>query len=103
MSESIASKIHSNPKFVRLVKERDRLGWILSAIVCVMYFGFTLMIAYTPDILTAPIAADSVIPLGMPLGIGIIVMSSILTGIYVYKANSTYDPIMREIIEEATK
>jgi len=68
-----------------------------------MYFGFTLMIAYTPEILTAPIAAGSVIPMGMPLGIGIIVMSCILTGIYVYKANSTYDPIMRKIIEEASK
>lgn len=103
MSESIASKIHSNPEFAKLVKDRDTLGWILSAIVCVMYFGFTLMIAYTPDILTAPIAADSVIPMGMPLGIGIIVMSCILTGIYVYKANNTYDPIMRKIIEEASK
>ncbi|GFE61773.1 DUF485 domain-containing protein [Geobacter sp. AOG2] len=103
MSESIAIKIHNDPRFAKLVKERDRLGWILSAIVCVMYFGFTLMIAYTPGILTAPIAADSVIPMGMPIGIGIIVMSCILTGIYVYKANNTYDPIMREIMEEATK
>jgi len=103
MSESIASKIHNNPKFVKLVKQRDTLGWILSIVVCVMYFGFTLMIAYTPEILTAPIASDSVIPVGMLLGIGIIVTSCILTGIYVFKANNTYDPIMREIIEEASK
>lgn len=103
MSDSIAEKIHNNPRFVKLCKQRDTLGWILSAIVCVMYFGFTLMIAFTPDILTAPIAADSVIPVGMPMGVGIIVMSCILTGIYVFKANNTYDPIMKEIIEEATK
>lgn len=103
MSESIAIKIHKDPRFVKLCKQRDTLGWILSAIVCVMYFGFTLMIAYTPDILTAPIAADSVIPVGMPMGVGIIVASCILTGIYVYKANNTFDPIMHEIIEEASK
>lgn len=103
MPESIASKIHSNPKFIKLCKQRDTLGWILSAIVCVMYFGFTLMIAYTPDILTAPIASDSVIPVGMPMGVGIIVASCVLTGIYVFKANNTYDPIMKEIIEEAHK
>ena len=102
-SESIAMKIHNNPRFVKLCKERDTLGWILSVIVCIMYFGFTLMIAFTPDILTAPIASDSVIPLGMPMGVGIIVMSIILTGIYVYKANNTWDPIMKQIIEEATK
>jgi len=103
MSESIAMKIHNNPKFARLVKQRDGLGWILSAVVCVMYFGFTLMIAYTPDILTAPIASDSVIPVGMLMGIGIIVISCVLTGIYVFRANNTYDPIMREIIEEASR
>jgi uncharacterized membrane protein (DUF485 family) len=103
MSDSIAVKIHNNPKFVKLCKQRDTLGWILSAIVCVMYFGFTLMIAFTPDILTAPIAPDSVIPVGMPMGVGIILMSCVLTGIYVFKANNTYDPIMKEIIEEATK
>ena len=103
MSESIALKIHKDPRFIKLCKERDTLGWILSAIVCVMYFGFTLMIAFAPDILTAPIAADSVIPMGMPMGIGIIVMSIVLTGLYVFKANNTWDPIMKEIIEEASK
>ena len=103
MSVISAEKIHNDPRFQKLCKERDTLGWILSAIVCVMYFGFTLMIAYTPGILTTPIASDSVIPLGMPLGVGIIVMSCILTGFYVYKANNTYDPIMKQIIEEASK
>jgi len=103
MSESIAIKIHKNPKFAKLVKQRDGLGWILSLVVCIMYFGFTLMIAYTPDILTTPIASDSVIPVGMLMGIGIIVLSCVLTGIYVFRANNTYDPIMREIIEEASK
>ena len=84
MSESISNKIQKNPKYLELVSRRDRLAWILSAIVCVIFFGFILMIAFAPGILTAPIAADSVIPLGMPLGVGVIVVSCILTGIYVY-------------------
>lgn len=103
MSVADNAKIQSNPQFHALVKRRNMLGWVLSAIVCVMYFGFTLMIAYTPDILTAPIASDSVIPFGMLMGVGIIVASSILTGFYVYKANNTYDPLMKKIIEEASK
>lgn len=103
MSVLIASKIQNNPKYHQLVQKRNTLGWILSALVCVMYFGFTLMIAYTPDILTAPIASDSVIPLGMLLGVGVIVASCVLTGIYVYIANSTFDPLVHEIVEEASK
>lgn len=97
------TKIQNNPKFHELVKRRNSLGWILSIIECIMYFGFTMMIAFTPGILTAPIASDSVIPMGMLLGVGIIVASCILTGIYVYKANNTFDPIIHEIIEEASK
>jgi uncharacterized membrane protein (DUF485 family) len=103
MSLIIASKIQSNPKYLELVHRRNTLGWTLSAIVCVLYFGFTLMIAYTPDILTAPIAADSVIPLGMLIGLGVILASCATTGIYVYLANRTFDPIIEEIVREASK
>jgi len=97
------AKIQNNPKFHALVKRRNSLGWILSIVECIMYFGFTMMIAFTPDILTAPISSDSVIPMGMLIGVGIIVASAVLTGIYVYVANNTYDPIIHEIIEEASK
>jgi uncharacterized membrane protein (DUF485 family) len=103
MSELIAGKILKNPKYMQLVKQRDTLAWTLSALVCVMYFGFILMIAFAPDILTQPIAADSVIPLGMLLGVGVIVVSCLLTGVYVYRANQTFDPIVSEIVREASK
>ena len=103
MSELIAGKILKNPKYMQLVKQRDTLAWTLSALVCVMYFGFILMIAFAPDILTQPIAADSVIPLGMLIGVGVIVFSCVLTGIYVYRANQTFDPIVNEIVREASK
>jgi uncharacterized membrane protein (DUF485 family) len=103
MSVLIASNIQKNPKYLELVHRRNTLGWTLSAIVCVMYFGFTLMIAYAPDILTNPIAPDSVIPMGMLIGLGVIVASCATTGIYVYMANKTFDPIIEEIVREASK
>ena len=103
MSLLIASKIQSNPKYLELVGRRDTLSWTLSAIVCVMYFGFILLIAFAPDVLTQPIAADSVIPVGMLAGVGVILASCVLTGVYVYKANTTFDPIVNEIVREASK
>ena len=103
MSKIIASKIQSNPKYLELVGRRDKLSWTLSALVCIMYFGFTLMIAFAPGVLTAPIAEGSVIPMGMLMGVGVIVASALLTGVYVYIANTTYDPIVLEIVQEASK
>ena len=103
MSLLIASKIQNNPKYLLLVKQRDTLSWTLSALVCIMYFGFTLMIAFAPGILTQPISDTSVIPVGMLIGVGVIVASALLTGVYVAKANSTFDPIVEEIVREASK
>ena len=103
MSELISNKIQQNPKYLELASRRGRLAWTLSAIVCVIFYGFILMIAFTPGILTAPIAAGSVIPVGLPLGVGVIVICCVLTGIYVYEANRVFDPLFEEIVKEASK
>jgi uncharacterized membrane protein (DUF485 family) len=104
MSESIvSSKIQQNPKYLELVRRRGRLTWTLSAIVCVIFYGFILMIAFTPGFLTEPIFAGSVIPIGLPLGVGVIVVCCLLTGIYVYESNQVFDPLFEEIVKEASK
>lgn len=103
MSELSASKIQGNPKYHRLIKERDTLAWTLTVLVLVIYFGFILLVAFAPSFLTQPISATSVIPVGMLIGVGVIVASVVLTGVYVYRANNTFDPLIHEIITEATK
>jgi len=103
MSELSASSIQNNPKYHQLIKERDTLAWTLSALVLVIYFGFILLVAFAPGFLTQPISATSVIPVGMLVGVGVIVASVVLTGIYVQRANNVFDPLIREIIQEASK
>ncbi len=103
MSKVISDKIQNNPKYHELVSRRDGLAWMLSAIVCFMYFGFILLVAYGREFLTEPIAAGSVIPLGMPIGVGVIFFSCVLTGIYVHRANTVFDRLNSEIIAEASK
>jgi uncharacterized membrane protein (DUF485 family) len=103
MSELSASKIQGNPKYHQLIKERDALAWTLTTLVLVIYFGFILLVAFAPGFLTRPISATSVIPIGMLVGVGVIVASIVLTGIYVYRANTVFDPLIHEIIQEATK
>ena len=104
MSEVIISgKIQNNPKYQELVRRRGRMAWTLSIIVCAIFYGFILMIAFTPGILTAPISEGSVIPLGLPMGVGVILICCLLTGIYVYEANQVFDPMFEEIVKEASK
>ncbi len=102
-NELSASRIRNNPKFAELVRQRDALAWSLTAIVLVIYFGFTLLVAFAPEFLTQPMSANSVIPVGMPIGVGVILASIVLTGIYVYRANTSFDQMIRELIQEAGK
>jgi len=98
-----AGHIQNNPRFHELVKKRDALAFTLSACVLVLYFGFVLMVAFAPEILTAPISDTSIIPFGILVGIGVILASIVLTGIYVYQANSSFDPMIEEIMRDAHK
>ena len=96
-------RIKANPKYAELVRQRDTLAWALSAIVLVLYFGFVLLVAFAGDFLTQPMSAASVIPIGMPIGVAVILASVVLTGIYVYRANTGFDTLTNEIISEASK
>ena len=103
MSNLSASRILNNPNYRKLIKQRDTLAWTLSACVLVLYFGFVLMVAFAPEVLTAPISDTSVIPVGMLVGVGVIVASIFLTGIYVTQANSKFDPMIEAIMQDAAK
>ena len=103
MSKVATTRIVNNPAYRQLIKRRDALAFTLSACVLVLYFGFILMVALAPEVLTQPIAEGSVIPLGIPLGVGVILGSILLTGIYVRQANSSFDPMIRAIMQDASK
>lgn len=98
-----AGKIQNNPKYHQLTRSRDSLAWTLSALVLVIYYGFVLMVAFAGDTLSQPISSTSVIPVGVLVGVGVIVASILLTAIYVVRANSTFDPLIKQIIEESSK
>ena len=92
--------IQQNPKYRELVRQRSVLGWTLAAITLIIYFGFILLIAYAPKFLGTPIGAG-VMTIGIPIGLAVIVSAFVLVGIYVVRANATYDSLTRDIVEES--
>ncbi|MFT2622232.1 DUF485 domain-containing protein, partial [Escherichia coli] len=72
-------------------RKRGRFAWLLSLITLALYVGFILLIAFDPQWLGTPIAAGSTITRGIPVGVGLIVISFVLTGIYVFRANGEFD------------
>ena len=46
---------------------------------------------------------EGVMTVGIPVGFGVIVFTILITGFYVRRANSEFDQLTREIVEEAGK
>jgi uncharacterized membrane protein (DUF485 family) len=99
MGDDTISDIRQDPLFQELVDKRTRFAWQLSAAMLVIYFGFIAIIAFAPQILATPIGSG-VTTVGIPVGLFVIVSAFVLTGIYVHRANSEFDPITRQIMEK---
>lgn len=100
MNGSIYQKVENNPRFKELIRKRSRFAWLLSIITLVLYVSFILLIAFDPQWLGTPLSLGSSITRGIPVGIGLIIISFVLTGIYVIRANGEFDRMTAEIIQE---
>jgi uncharacterized membrane protein (DUF485 family) len=100
MQKDILRAVQNNPKYHELVKKRKAFGWTLAIIMLIIYYGFILLIAYAPAFLGTPLSEGSITTIGIPIGIGVILSAFVLTGIYVARANTEFDRLNKEIVEE---
>ena len=100
MNEQLCQRIENSAHFRELVASRQRFAAILSVIMLVIYVGFILLIAFAPGWLGTPRHAGTSVTRGIPLGIGVIVISFILTGIYVWRANGEFDRLTKSVLNE---
>jgi len=102
MTDPVIDKIKSHPKYAQLKSERNRFGWTLTLLMLAVYYGYIALIAFNKGFLAQPLGAG-VTTLGVPLGMGVIVFTIVITGIYVARANREYDALSKAILEDATK
>ena len=99
MQQHYYRRIHDDPKFHELEKKRGIFSWSLTIVILICYFSFIMVIAFFPHIFAQTISVNSTITWGIPIGLLVIVISFLLTGLYVYRANSEFDLISQEIID----
>jgi uncharacterized membrane protein (DUF485 family) len=95
-------RILRSPQFQELIRRRSGFAWTLSAIMLGVYFGFILLVAFAKDLMAVRIGGG-VTSLGILLGLGVIILAFVLTGIYVARANSRFDELTRSLTEEMTR
>ena len=101
--QDVVDRVAKNPKFLEFVAKRNTYSIIMSILGALAYYGFIVMVAYDPAFMAQKISPGATMSVGIPLGVGVIVFTIILTWIYVRRANSEFDDTNAAIIKEAQK
>ncbi|MEO8118102.1 MAG: DUF485 domain-containing protein [Rhodoferax sp.] len=102
MIDPLVNKIQTHPKYLELRKKRNAFGWGLTLLMMVVYYGYIALIAFNKPFLAQPIGAG-VTSLGIPIGMGVIVFTIVITAIYVRRANSEFDDLTAAILKDVSK
>ena len=102
MSNDVVARIRANPKYQELRSKRSSFGWWLTLLMMVVYYGYIALIAWNKPFLSQPLGSG-VTTLGIPIGMGVIIFTVVITGIYVRRANNEFDKLTREILEDVSK
>jgi uncharacterized membrane protein (DUF485 family) len=89
-------RIYESKAFAELRARRGRFANWLTVIMCSIYYGFILVVAFAPQSLATKV--DGVISVGIPVGVAIILAAIVLTGIYVRRANGEFDRLTAEAL-----
>ncbi|MDS4014882.1 MAG: DUF485 domain-containing protein [Candidatus Accumulibacter sp.] len=103
MSSVMYERMRVNPKFQELVRKRGSFAWTLAAIVLVLFYGFFLLVAFSPALLGQKIAEGSMWPIGYTIELCLFVFFWLTTVVYVRRANGEFDELTQQLIKEAQK
>ena len=102
MRDPVVEKVQSHPKYLALKRKRNRFGWTLTILMLIVYYGYIGLIAFDKAFLAKPIGAG-VSTIGIPIGLGVIVFTIVITLFYIRRANGEFDSDTAEILKDASK
>ena len=100
MSGKTTHHMLEDPDFQNLAGQKRTISTVLTLIQLVLYFGFIALIAFNKSFLSGKLSENSATTIGIPIAVGVILLSWVLTGIYVYWANTSYDTLVKRVREK---
>jgi uncharacterized membrane protein (DUF485 family) len=85
-------------EFRGLVRRKWTVSVLLTVCLFAVYYGYILLIAVDKPFLARRIGAYTT--LGIPFGVAVIVLSWVLTAVYVLWANGSYDAAVKKLTEQ---
>jgi uncharacterized membrane protein (DUF485 family) len=91
-------EILEDSDFKSLSAQKNSISIILTILELVLYFGFIALIAFNKPYLAQKFSGA--ITIGIPIAVGTIFFSWVLTGIYIFWANNKYDVLVKKVKEK---
>ena len=100
MSKLKKEDILNDTDFKDLSGQKNTISVILTILELVIYFGFVGLIAYNKPFLAQKLSEGGSATIGIPIAVGTIILSWVLTGIYIWWANVKYDVLVKKVKEK---
>jgi uncharacterized membrane protein (DUF485 family) len=101
--QNVLDRITANPKFLEFVAMRSKYSIIMAIVSAAAYYGFIILVAFDKEFLAKKIGEGYTMSIGIPIGVGVIAFTILLTWIYVRRANTEFDATNEALIKEAQK
>jgi uncharacterized membrane protein (DUF485 family) len=102
MDVDLTRRIASHPKYQELKAKRSSFGWTLTIAMLAVYYGFILLVAFNKPFLSTRLG-EGVMTVGMPIGLGVILFTVVITVFYVRRANREFDALTEEVNKAVLK
>ena len=102
MTPERIESIVNHPDFQHLVQRKRRLNGSLTLAMLVIYYGFVLLVAFSPSTLGQSLSGG-VTTVGMLVGVLMVLLSFALTGVYMHRANRVIDPLNEVVKQECAR
>ena len=99
MRDDLTTRVEQSSTYQKLVKTRSSYGWFLTALMMIVYYGFTLLVAFGKGFMSQRIG-DSVMTYALPIGLFVLLFTIVITGIYVRRANTEFDDLTEALRKE---
>ncbi|WP_425060294.1 Inner membrane protein YjcH [Sporomusa carbonis] len=81
--------------FRGMVTKKRGISLVLASLMFFGYFGYILALAFNKELFEQKIGVH--ITMGLPLGLGVIILALMVTGTYVWWANTVYDKLATKL------